>query len=240
MTLPGPSEPGDAAKPLLLETVPVQHVYTHPSPVEHWRHVIEIIALSIAAVWTFYVFAYQERIKPSYEPPSLDMTPSLEHVPLRNDKLFLRVRLPFKNISPADAQFIGVINNVYGLTVSTDQSRRVSQDRQRTVISYGLHERNPVLLESAFDRFIPAGGSYSQAIAAQGEIVFGTTLAVFANHYDEIETRFAYCYERADNRAQYTYAPRKMPDGAFDQSALMKLQSNSGVKCAQGAYSFPL
>lgn len=34
------------------------HVYTHPGPVEHWRHLVEIIALIIAAAWGFYVFVY--------------------------------------------------------------------------------------------------------------------------------------------------------------------------------------
>ncbi len=240
MTLPAQSESGDAAEQPLLETAPVRHVYSHPSAVEHWRHVVEIVALSIAAIWTFYIFVYQERIKPSYELPSLEMTPALEHVPLRNGKLFLRVRLPFKNISPADAQFVAVINNVYGVNVSADQSRIVARNRQRTVISYALQERKPVLLESAFDRFKPAGGSDSQVIAAQGEIAFGTTLAIFANRYDMIETYFAYCYQRADSRARYSYTPTKTPNGAFDQLSLLKLRSDPGVKCERGGYEFPL
>ncbi len=42
------------------------HVYTHPGPVEHWRHVVEIVALIIAAAWGFYVFVW-----------SLDFAPRL-------------------------------------------------------------------------------------------------------------------------------------------------------------------
>jgi len=55
------------------------HVHSHPSRVEHWRHLVEIAALTVAAIWGFYVFVYQERIKPASEPAELQALVSLDH-----------------------------------------------------------------------------------------------------------------------------------------------------------------
>ncbi len=34
-----------------------------------FRHVIEAVAIVAAGLWAFYIFVYQEKIKPSGEPP---------------------------------------------------------------------------------------------------------------------------------------------------------------------------
>ncbi len=74
------------------------HVHSHPSRVEHWRHLIEIAALCIAAIWGFYVFVYQERIKPAGAPVELQTMVTLEHTTLRSNKEFIKVGVRMRNI----------------------------------------------------------------------------------------------------------------------------------------------
>jgi len=78
-------------------SVPEYRVYSEPSPVEHWRHLVEIVALVTAAVWVFYVFVYRERIKPSGEPPRLEPVVSIVHEPLQGGKELVTIAATLKN-----------------------------------------------------------------------------------------------------------------------------------------------
>jgi hypothetical protein len=41
------------------------------------RDVVEIAAIVAAGLWAFYVFVYENRIKPSFLPPELAVTASI-------------------------------------------------------------------------------------------------------------------------------------------------------------------
>jgi hypothetical protein len=91
------------------------HVYTHPGPVEHWRHLVEIVALIIAAAWGFYVFVYQERIKPASELPILDVQPVVMHEVMRGGKKIVSAGLVMKNIGPTELK-LGVLRSLKRLS----------------------------------------------------------------------------------------------------------------------------
>lgn len=218
-----------------------QHdVYSHPSPVEHWRHVVEIVALTIAALWGFYVFVYQERIKPAHEPPAVDVTQTVRHAPMHGGKEFVWIELPFKNIGSVDVQFLGVIINAYGLRFSDEERAFESHARFATVIKHTLGEDKPRLLATSLLRYAQIGGQ-SHFGEDPGQVRKARLyFAVASGKYDAVRLDFAYCFTRADNRTTYPFVPGKTRDGAFDAYAFRSL-TYDGVSCAASANEvFPL
>ena len=100
---------------MLPAGVPEYRVQTKPSLVEHWRHLVEIVALLTAAVWAFYVFVYQERIKPAAEPPRLQMSTNVSREALHGGKELVTINVTLKNTGSNDVAIGAVLVNAYGL-----------------------------------------------------------------------------------------------------------------------------
>src|SRR5215469_1106791 len=107
---------GDPGSDHVGRSADEQHVYTHPSSVEHWRHLIEIVALSVAAIWALYVFVYQEQIKPAHLAASLEVMSRVSHTPMRGGSELITVELPERNIGSVPLQLDAAIVNVYGIS----------------------------------------------------------------------------------------------------------------------------
>lgn len=90
-----------------------RHLRT-PHAVAITRDVIEILAIVIAGVWAFYVFAYENRIKPSLAQPDVNLSASIERLSERNGLIAVGLRMEFHNVGTVKAHFLGVAVNVYG------------------------------------------------------------------------------------------------------------------------------
>lgn len=95
------------------------HLHSHPSCVEHWRHVVEIVAFAMAAVWALYVFVYQERIKPEAGTPHIAPIVTIEKQPIGNGLTYVKIGLPLKNDRDSSASVAGIIVNTYGVHHNT-------------------------------------------------------------------------------------------------------------------------
>ena len=71
-------------------------IQTRLSRVEHWRHLIELIAIIGAGLWAL-VFVYQEKIKPNLDPPELQGTVSVEHWNLPDNRELIKTIQLTKN-----------------------------------------------------------------------------------------------------------------------------------------------
>lgn len=100
------------------------HVHTHPTHAEHWRHVVEIVALSIAALWAFYVFIYQEKIKPATAPPKLQPTVTVDRTILHSGKEFVKISIEMKNIGESDVDLGAIVANVYGIKFGSSAGKQ--------------------------------------------------------------------------------------------------------------------
>jgi len=209
-----------------------QHdVYSHPSPVEHWRHLIEIVALTIAALWGFYVFVYQESIKPAHEAPAVDVVPTLRHDAMRGGKEFVYVDLPFKNIGNVEVQYLGVIVNAYGIRFSNQDQKVMSHSGFATKISRALAPSTPVLLMSELFRYSQIGGTSHFVEAPGADMKAVLYFAVAYGKYDAVRVDSAYCFTRRDNETTYPFKPAQTPDGAFKSASLIALLNYQGVLC---------
>ncbi len=78
------------------------------------RDVVEVIAIVAAGIWAFYVFAYENRIKPSMADPDVNVTASIQRLGERNGLIAVGLHLRLQNIGTVTARFLGVAVNVYG------------------------------------------------------------------------------------------------------------------------------
>jgi hypothetical protein len=88
------------------------------------RDVVEIVAILAAGAWAFYVFAYENRIKPSWANPQVNFSASLQRLGERNGLIALRLHQRLHNFGTVPAHFLGVAINVYGERVSSASARR--------------------------------------------------------------------------------------------------------------------
>jgi len=177
------------------------HVHSHPSRVEHWRHLIEIVALAGAAAWALYVFVYQERIKPTSEPPELQPAFSVEHTPMRGDKEFVKIDTADKNAGESTIYFAGMIENVYGIRFANkatdydEPPRNGNAEFNRTLLPTGSS-----LLYSVAASFRPFGDAHDfielQPVTYAGTFGF----AIPAHTFDAIELQWTICFTKLANR----------------------------------------
>lgn len=81
------------------------------------RDVVEIIAIISAGIWAFYVFAYDNAIKPSMASPAIEINASLRKLSARNGLIAVGLHTEFRNIGAVRAHFLAVATNVYGQRV---------------------------------------------------------------------------------------------------------------------------
>lgn len=193
------------------------HVHSHPSGVEHWRHLVEIVALIVAAVWGIYVFVYQERIKPSGEAPRLQPAVSVHRETLSRDKEFVQVEFRLKNISGATASLAGMIVNVYGRRFAG-----VSGERVETPVN-GVWELNktlvlsqPELLYSYYDTWQPFGAPAPKLnrIGPGAEFTETSAFGIKPGSFDVAKITWMTCQNRPTDRV-WPVKRQREADGSF-------------------------
>jgi hypothetical protein len=211
-----------------------QHVYTHPSRVEHWRHLIEIIALSAAAIWALYVFVYQERIKPANSSPSLEVSPVVTHTAMRNGKELVTVDLDQKNIGPVDLQIDANLVNVRGLRYGNALTRSQETEHHRVTLFNAVPQKASVMVMSSLRMFRPFGQVDTNVFQPGREKRPSRTFVLPANTYDAVQIDYATCYQRADDRSVRNVSIQKTADGAFDLDAVAALENGTTIFCPWG------
>jgi len=90
------------------------------------RDVVEVVAICLAGLWAFYVFIYEERIKPASETPQIVLTGDLVRAGERHGLLAFRYRVTVHNSGHARVNIIGTgfaANGVRFTTSGTPFSR---------------------------------------------------------------------------------------------------------------------
>lgn len=88
------------------------------------RDIVEVVAIVAAGIWAFYVFAYENRIKPALANPEVNVTASLQRLSDRNGLIAVGVHLQLHNIGTVRAHFLGLAVNVFGQHILAGASQR--------------------------------------------------------------------------------------------------------------------
>ena len=219
---------------MLPSEVPEYRVHTKLSRVEHWRHLVEIVALVSAAIWAFYVFVYQERIKPASEAPRMEVAARLTHEPLQGDKELVTINVTMKNTSSAEIAVGALLVNAYGVLYKGGRADKA--DLHPTpgiiIVNRGLASARPVLLYGHLVLWQPLATHRPLTLPIGEELTLAEPFVIKRHQYDTVRLTYAYCYQRSDDSAVSAYVPKRMPDGAFDVSALLKMtNAHAGLRC---------
>ncbi len=146
------------------------HVHTHASGAEHWRHVIEIAAFVVAAAWGFYVFIYQEQIKPANTRPQGQFVVSLSHQLVHSGSEFVSVNIDIHNSGTVRFQPAGYVVNAYGYRYLPRMTQTITKSLSGnvTTLHRSLGETRPVLLQSVYAIFANFGSARTPFVVGPG------------------------------------------------------------------------
>lgn len=216
------------------------HVHSHLSRVEHWRHLVEIVALIIAAAWAFYVFVYQERIKPASEDPNLQLLRSVTHEPLPHGKELVTITVTMKNIGASPVALGGLIVNTYGIRYNDRSGDSAPKQRASgfVMVNRGLVESKPALLYAYSSLWRPLAGERIFNIPPQETFTIPISFVIHSGVYDTLRVNFARCIQRADNQLASRFVPRRLNDGSFDVLWMMhEAGAHAGLDCSGAAFA---
>jgi hypothetical protein len=207
-------------------------VHSHPSRVEHWRHLIEIVALVIAAAWAFYVFIYQERIKPASEPAELQSMVSVDHEPLKSDKEFIKIGFRMKNIGRTPLELAGLIVNVYGVKYTAVEAEHVNKQAAGiTEISRAFVPASPSLQYTFADTWKAFGSPRLAGLPPGAEFPETFVFAIPPRAFDVVKIDYIVCWGRPRVKP-WPVAVVRQRDGSFwFGGALSAENARSGLLC---------
>ncbi len=90
------------------------------------RHAVESIAIVVAGLWAAYIFIYQERIKPTLEAPSLQVTVTLAPGKTVSGTRIAELHVLLANTGHVDTDLYADAASVFGV-VSRQRHRRRAQ-----------------------------------------------------------------------------------------------------------------
>lgn len=207
------------------------HLHSHPSRVEHWRHIVEIIAFVGAAIWAIYVFVYQERIKPETSPTRIAPTFTVDNRPLRNGRTFVRVRLDLKNIGESTAALAGIIVNVYGVRYGSNTETTLEKPADGIAIAANSITKEPErFIESFTNRWHGFGIDKYARIAPGLSIDQTLSFAVPSKAFDVVLLRWRLCWTH-DAEKIYPIKLIRTSDGSFDFDATPQEIRRTSLHC---------
>ncbi len=89
----------------------------HGSSLTKVRDIVEIVAIVAAGIWAFYTFAYENRIKPSFAQPEVNISASLQRLSEQHGLTAVGLHINLRNVGTVNAHFLGLAVNVLGWRV---------------------------------------------------------------------------------------------------------------------------
>lgn len=156
------------------------------------RHIVEAVAIIGAGIWGFYVFIYQERIKPASEPAALALSVNIDRLGRDAHREALRVTMVLRNTGKTEMDIAGEGYNVWGLRFGQKQvKRRVNAPNDQE--SYDVIPRtSSELVATSFElRDAAIGGRYNFHIIIEpgAQEQLARMLVVPRGRYDVIDAQ---------------------------------------------------
>jgi hypothetical protein len=171
------------------------------------RHVVETIAIVAAGLWAFYVFIYQEKIKPAADPVSITLNVDVQRLGRDATRDILRLDIGLRNSGKTELDVAADGYNVWGLRYG---SRAVISDRRNRFAQLyrnAVPLRSQTLIESFAElRGAAVGGNPGNHIVLEpGEDTpIRYTIVVPRGAYDAVRAQAIYVPIKTSD-------PRKLP-----------------------------
>ncbi|HEX3469268.1 MAG TPA: hypothetical protein VHT05_14405 [Candidatus Elarobacter sp.] len=181
------------------------------------RHVVEVVAIVAAGLWGFYVFIYQERIKPASEPAALAPSVAVERVGRDARRDVLRISVTLRNTGKTEFDIAADAYNVWGERYGTRQVQTRQEAPNARRVSYLVPRISRTLLSSKSElRDAAVGGlaGFHVVIEPGAQEQFSDVLVVPRGTYDVISAQTIDVPVKMPVRERVRIELRRLADGS--------------------------
>jgi hypothetical protein len=170
-------------------------------PLGTLRNVVEIVAIVAAGLWALYVFAYEQRLKPASEPPSLRLTGSLYKLGSHNGLVQLAIKATIFNNGSTDATLIATGFTADGLRYAPNTTPAVDRSNKGlTVYQRDARVASRTLVYRTVEMTRLASPKFSSSFTLQPgqEVPYSAIFAIKAGRFDAIALYGSIAYSKRD------------------------------------------
>ncbi len=189
------------------------------------RDTIEIVAILAAGFWAFYVFVYENRIKPSFTDPQISVGATLQESSHRAGAIGVLLKTDIHNTGTVRVYFAGYSVTVIGrrMTLSTHPVPPAPNTDQDTNTFFSLSQPAAVYGFGVITYLGNPDSPHGLELEPGGDVEQEHTFFVPAGRFDVLTARVEGCIAKSDRHT--------VP------SALVKRKSGAtGVTCDSGIH----
>jgi hypothetical protein len=182
------------------------------------RHVVEVLALLAAGIWAFYVFIYQEKIKPASDPAALDDTITIERIGHDRTRDILDVAMRLHNYGKTEIDVAADGFNLWGDRFATAVTRGSTNPPYEHVVSNDDPQVSRRLIHSFYElREAAAGGQPNKntTIEPDGTITISQVVVIPRGEYDVLHGQVVAIPVKTPVRNPVRVEVIHYPDGSF-------------------------
>jgi hypothetical protein len=187
------------------------------------RDLIEIIAILAAGIWAIYIFAYEQRIKPASEPPSVLLSGSLHRLAERNGLVQVGFNGTVRNTGHNDVSIIALGFTANGLRYTS----RGTPFRSETAPGSTLYERDArvgsrtlVYRQTELTRFVDRKYGGGITTSPGEEVPYSGIFLVKSGEFDAITLYGSVAFTKFGKDGGYPTKIAYTPYGAITFDAL--------------------
>jgi hypothetical protein len=187
-------------------------------PLATARDLVEIVAILAAGIWAIYVFAYEQRIKPAGEPPSILLFGSLHQLGAHDGLVQVGFKGDIRNTGHNDVAIVAlgfVVNGLRYTTKGTPLENRVSAGLNLYQRDARIGSRTLVYREVELTRFVDKryGGGFT--LSPQGEVPYSGIFLVRSGEFDAIALYGSVAFTKIGIDGGYPTRITYTPNGAI-------------------------
>jgi len=183
---------------------------------KQWRHLVEICAFAAAGLWAFYVFVYEERIKPLSQPQRITIESSAK---VQNSSRFefVTFTLILRNPGGPRVDIAAEEIDAVGMNVRSPGSHRNTSPPDWNVQPGYYLAQGPLLLSSGMLREGATHGIPGRHILLRADeaVELYRTVAVRRGQYDAVKFNYVVIPGKAPIDPKLDIEVRRDRNGAF-------------------------
>ena len=167
------------------------------------RDIVEIVAILAAGFWAFYVFVYENRIKPSFSDPQVSVGATLEKTSQSGGAVGVLLKTNIRNEGSVRFDFAGYYVTVLAtrMTLSTRPLPPVRSDTSQTQSTYfTLSKSEPVYGFGFITSIGNPASKYGLQLEPGGDVSQEHTFYIPAGRFDVLTAHVDGCFTRNADR----------------------------------------
>lgn len=183
------------------------------------RDVVEIVAILAAGIWALYVFAYEQRIKPANEPPSLLVAGSLHRVGERNGLVQVGFNGSVRNTGHTDVAIVALGISANGVRYTANGTPLLNHASPGLTLyqrDARVSSRVPVYRQIELTRFVDKRYGGGITVSPGEAVPFSGIFIVKRAEFDAITLYGSIAYAKVGIDGGYPTKISFTPDGAIE------------------------